>query len=673
MAQDFQVAPRVEVKRLVSTEAVEVERSAALTELLRKGLLIRATEKRLLELFAQGKLFGTVHTCLGEELSGPAVAAALEEGDLVFTNHRGHGHFIARTGMVGELLAEIMGKGTGVCAGRGGSQHLCTGNFFSNGIIGSIVPVAAGLACGCVLKESPAISVAFIGDGTLGQGVVYETFNIVSRWQLPLLVVLENNRYAQSTPQTQTLAGDIEARAAAFGIATARTSVWDPAELLEAAARAVRHVRETRSPFFLRVDCDRLAAHSKGDEIRNPAEIAAYHERDPIRLLAEGDPEGAARLGAEAEALVDEALAKAEAAPPGSIRPDDEDPLPDEPCSFRAAPPGSEERIAAVLREALGRNMERDGRIVLLGEDIEEPYGGSFKVTKGLSDRFPGRVRNTPISEAAICGLGTGLAMSGSIPVVEYMFGDFVMLAADQLVNSAAKFRFAYDNQVQIPLILRTPMGGRRGYGPTHSQSLEKHLLGIPGTLVLALNERCDPGLTYDTLFETVDRPTLVVENKLLYGASVSNKAPAGFAWEISDERFPSARLSPGCKPDLTVVCYGGMLPVAVAAAEALFQNEEIACEILCPQQLFPFNVRPVLDSLRQTGRLLVAEEGQGFAAFGSELIARVVELSASPLAAVRRVSAARHAIPSAGHLEKQTLPDANAIRQAARLLFGIR
>lgn len=657
----------------MSTEAVEVQRAPVLTELLKKAFLIRATEQRLLGLFTKGKLFGTVHTCLGQELSGLAVASALEAGDLVFSNHRGHGHFLACTGMVDGLIAEIMGKQTGVCAGRGGSQHLCAGNFFTNGIIGSTVPIAAGLAFGCVLRESPAISVAFIGDGTLGQGVVYETLNIASIWPLPLLVVMENNRYAQSTPQSQTLAGDIEARAAAFGIPAAATAVWDPADLIRVAGSAVRQVRESRRPFFLRVDCDRLAAHSKGDEIRDPAEVEAYLERDPLRLHSLNEPEEASRFEADAKAQVDAAVESAEAAPIGLVGSEDEDPVGDVPCSFRAAPPpASEERIAAVIREALRRNMERDSRIVLIGEDIEDPYGGAFKVTKGLSERFPGRVRNTPISESAICGIGTGLALGGSIPIVEYMFGDFVMLASDQLINSAAKFRYAYNDQVNVPLILRTPMGGRRGYGPTHSQSLEKHLLGIPGTLVLALNDRCDPGVTYDTLLESVDRPTLVIENKLLYGAVVSSRAPAGFTWEISDERFPTARLRPGCRPDLTIVCYGGMLPVAVAAAEMLFTHEEIACEILCPQQLYPLNAFPVLDSLRTTERLLVAEEGQGFAGFGSELIARVAETAGQALKAVRRISAARHPIPSAGHLERLALPDADSIRRAAKGIFGI-
>ena len=197
-----------------------------------RAMLIRGVEQRLLSLFAEGKLFGTVHTCIGQEWTGIAVAEALIEGDVIFTNHRGHGHFLARTGDVDGLIAEVMGKQSGVCGGRGGSQHLCAGGVFSNGIQGGIVPVSAGIALAQQLQETGRIAVVFIGDGTLGEGAIYEALNIASKWQLPLLVVLENNRYAQSTPQSQTLAGEIEARAAAFGIVAERADTWDPDDAL---------------------------------------------------------------------------------------------------------------------------------------------------------------------------------------------------------------------------------------------------------------------------------------------------------------------------------------------------------------------------------------------------------------------------------------------------------
>ena len=253
-------------------------------------MLIRGVEQRLLSLFAEGKLFGTVHTCIGQEWTGIAIAEALIDGDVIFTNHRGHGHFLARTGDVGGLIAEVMGKQAGVCGGRGGSQHLCAGGVYSNGIQGGIVPVSAGMALAQKLRGTGRIAVVFIGDGTLGEGVIYEAFNIASKWRLPLLVVLENNRYAQSTPQSQTLAGDIEARAAAFGIAAERADTWDPEGLLSTAARCVAAVRRGDGPRFLRIDTYRLMAHSKGDDDREPAEVQAYWERDPLTRFAAEEP-----------------------------------------------------------------------------------------------------------------------------------------------------------------------------------------------------------------------------------------------------------------------------------------------------------------------------------------------------------------------------------------------
>src|SRR5580693_2414746 len=192
-----------------------VTESAATTvsTLYARAILIRAFEQRLLQLFSEGRLFGTVHTCIGQEFTGIAVAEHLQPGDLIFSNHRCHGHYLARTGDVAGLLAEIMGRETGTCGGRGGSQHICAGGVFSNGVQGGIAPVSAGLALAQRLNKTNNIVTVFIGDGTLGEGTLYETLNLASKWNLPLLIVLENNSYAQSTSQSETLAGDIRQRA----------------------------------------------------------------------------------------------------------------------------------------------------------------------------------------------------------------------------------------------------------------------------------------------------------------------------------------------------------------------------------------------------------------------------------------------------------------------------
>jgi 2-oxoisovalerate dehydrogenase E1 component len=640
-------------------------------QMFASAALIREVEQRLLDLFAAGKLFGTVHTCIGQELTGIAVAQALQAGDIIFSNHRCHGHFLARTGNVDGLVAEIMGRQSGVCGGRGGSQHLCDveNGFFSNGVQGGIMPVAAGLAFSQHLRGQNKIGVVFIGDGTLGEGVVYETFNIAGKWALPLLIVLENNSYAQSTSQTQTLSGDILARAAAFGITTKEGSTWSPEELTELARESVDEVRSTGRPVFLKIDTYRLAAHSKSDDDRDRVEVEAHWARDPLRIFSAENPSESASISAHAKSLVDEAVQKAERAPYSALTPSPAATNSNLKVQWSARPTPTAERGVSSIRESLRRNMANDARILLIGEDIESPYGGAFKVTKGLSDEFPGRVRNTPISEAAIVGMGNGLAMGGFLPVCEIMFGDFLALAADQLINHASKFRFMYNDQVRLPLVVRTPMGGRRGYGPTHSQSIEKHFFGLPDTLMLALHERYDPGAVYDQLFASIDRPAIVIENKLLYSAKLATAVPEGFVLEHSDEGYPTTRLGPREKSDVTVFCYGGMVPHVEKALLKAFEDEEILAEMICPIQLYPLNPWPVIESLEATHKLLVVEEGHSFGALGAELIAQIHELRPGLLGRCRRLAAPEHPIPSCGPLETSLLPNVDSIAVAITAL----
>lgn len=634
------------------------------------AILIRTAEKRLLELFSEGKLFGTVHTCIGQEFTGIAIAHALQEGDQVFSNHRCHGHFLATTSDLVGLFSEIMGKSRGVCGGRGGSQHLCAKGFFSNGIQGGIAPVSAGLAFYQKLADSGHIVVLFIGDGTLGEGAIYETLNIASKWELPLLIVLEDNQVAQSTPQVQTLAGNICARASAFGIKTRETSTWETDDLFTAASDCVKYVRARSKPAFLKIDTFRLMAHSKGDDDRDPSIVNSYWDKDPIVKFTKEFPQEAGAIQTEATAAVESAVKAADQAPYPEIDTITEKSAVSSVPKWSKTQIKKQGRVVDRIRNALYENMDRDERIIIIGEDIEAPYGGAFKVTDGLSETFPGRVRNTPISEAAITGLGAGLSINGMFPVCEIMFGDFLTLAADQIINHLSKFRYMYGDQFHVPMIIRTPMGGKRGYGPTHSQSLEKHFLGIPHIEMLAIHSRYDPSLIYNTLFREANSPTLVIENKLLYSKLVTDEVPDGFVLQQSNERFPTTRITPEAEPDVTIVGYGGMLPDIEIAVWHAFEKEEIICEVICPIQLYPLNPWPIIESLKRSGRLLIVEEGQNFAALGAEIISQVMENSPSSLRHVRRIGPPQHPIPSSGPLEKLILPNPDSIETAIAELF---
>jgi 2-oxoisovalerate dehydrogenase E1 component len=634
---------------------------------LRTALLIRRTEQRLLALFAEGKLFGTVHTCIGQEFSAVAVGRSLAANDTVFSNHRGHGHFLATGGTVEELIAEVMGKETGICKGRGGSQHLQKGRYFSNGIQGGIVPVTAGLAMAHKLRGSGGIATVFIGDGTLGEGSLYETLNIASKWELPLLVICENNLFAQSTSQSETLAGDICARAEAFGITTRWHTTYDWQDLFAGIKDSIDDVRRTSRPVFHRVDTFRLMAHSKGDDNRPADYVQSHWDRDPLAILerALADDPRWRTLEKEVDEEVARAADAAERAGFGMIEPP------------RAA--GSrvswrplefpEERTVRSVQRGLDAALEADERVILIGEDIESPYGGAFKCTDQLSARYPGRVRNTPISELAIVGIGNGLALGGFRPVVEIMFGDFVTLTLDQWVNHAAKFAFMFADKVTVPLVVRTPMGGKRGYGATHSQSLERHVVGVPGTRVLCLHHRYPAAELYNRVFDGLDTPTFVIENKALYGKPASAAVANGYTLSVSDEHFPTVRLTPPDSPQLTVVAIGGIATDTEEALDRLFLEHEATADLFLPTQLYPFNIECLMDSLRSTGRLLVVEEGQGFASVGAEIVARASELLGPALRAASRVAAAEHAIPAARPLEQSSLPGVDRILAAAAAL----
>jgi TPP-dependent pyruvate/acetoin dehydrogenase alpha subunit len=288
-----------------------------LADLYGQMVLIRRCEETLLDLFALGKVSGTTHTCIGQEANAVGVVRALDPSlDVVFSNHRCHGHYLAFTGDLEGLLAEVMGKATGACGGKGGSQHLCTGNFYSNGVQGSIVPVAAGVALAERRKRTGAVTVVFLGDGTLGQGVVYECLNIAALWSLPILFVVENNLYAQSTPSFLAVAGSIRDRATPFGVSSAALDTTDVLEIGDAAGAAVESVRRTGRPFFLVLDTYRFSPHSKGDDHRDPAEIASRLERDPLTVAGERLPDGEREQRDRAcEQALAAALAAAESAP----------------------------------------------------------------------------------------------------------------------------------------------------------------------------------------------------------------------------------------------------------------------------------------------------------------------------------------------------------------------
>ena len=643
--------------------------------IFKKAMLIRRVEETLLDLFNKGLMNGTVHTCIGQEFSGVAISEYLSKDDYVLSNHRGHGHYISRTEDIKGLFAEVTGRKTGCSGGIGGSQHLFAHHFFSNGIQGGMTPIGAGIALAQKFKKTNNIVVSYIGDGTFGEGILYETFNISSKWNLPLLIVVENNEISQSTSIFQTMSGSIEKRSNAFDIKYLTAETNEVEKLFEIAREAVEYVREINKPLILEIKTNRLFSHSKGDDNRDFNQVNSLKEKDPINKFAKSNPEAYNKFLSEINASIDQAL---ESALSDEILTEyvNKKSFENKKVTYQSIEENPNKRGNELIYDGLKHLFSTNDDFVLIGEDIETSnsynpgeYGGAFKVTRDLSLLFQERIKNTPISEAAITGIGTGLALAGMKPIVEIMFGDFSTLIFDQLIQHACKFRLMYNNQIEVPLIIRTPMGGGRGYGPTHSQSIEKHFLGITDLSLVALNHRINPAPIFLNILTKINHPHLIIENKLVYTQKVNDKPILGYSILSSDEDFPTVCITPEDETsDCTILCYGGVLQSVEDVLSTVFEEEEISCEVICPMLINPINIAPIIDSVNKSKRLLIIEEGTSVSAWGSEIVALLAEHNVVLKKIIRMGN--NTIIPCSGVAEKNLLPNNKTIIENINRLF---
>jgi 2-oxoisovalerate dehydrogenase E1 component len=632
------------------------------------GMLIRKTEELLLRLFSQGLLSGTTHTCLGQEICAMSVVRALSHPkDVVLSNHRNHGHFLTYSGDFAGLIGEIMGRASGVCGGIGGSQHIAFRRFHSNGVQGGMTGIGVGEALALQRRNEDGIVAIIVGDGTLGQGLLYESLNLASVWGVPALFVVENNGIAQTTPTAATVGGSIEGRGKAFGLDTWQLDDSEPG-FMERAETVVNEVRLRRKPGFLVIETRRLGPHSKGDDMRAPADLSAILARDPLTSIGLTlDAAARSRIDATADEFVADVHAEALASPEAAFVEARRR------CFPAGSPPAMAEgvqdgnistTVRASLNYSLASLLAGHPEVLLLGEDLHEPYGGAFKVTAGLSTRFAGRVISTPISEAGIIGASIGLALAGFRPIVEIMFADFLTLGMDQIYNHAVKFPGMFA-EARVPLVIRAANGGRRGYGPTHSQSPENLMGAVPGLTVLCPSHHHDPGELLRRAVLDWNSPTVFFEHKLLYGRVVD---PAGYRELGADPEDPGAAWFPtllrgASDPDVTFVAFGNSVLLAEAAAEQL-AGEEVATEIVVPSLLAPLAGRTLSKHLSARRRIVVVEEAPAEFGFSAELGA--VLLQAGYSGSYRRVAPPPMPIPAARSLETAVLPSERDVLDAA-------
>jgi 2-oxoisovalerate dehydrogenase E1 component len=644
-------------------------------QMYRQMLRIRFFEERTAQLFKEGFVKGTAHLYLGQEAVATGVCANLQPDDYIGSNHRGHGHCIAKGADLDRMMAELMGRRTGYCGGLGGSMHiadLSLGILGANGIVGATMPLCSGAALSSRLRGTRQVAVAFFGDGGANQGTFHESMNLAKAWELPVVFVCENNRYALSTPARSTTAGEsVAARAAAYSMPGVQVDGNDPEAVYFAMREAVERARAGKGPSLIEALTYRHGQHSVRANLADPRpeqEFREWLERDPIKraeneLVARriSTAEEIEAYRAEVTAEIDRAVEFAKASP----QPDLATALasvyaPHTPTSEPADRAGRTISFVEAINEAMHQEMERDSRVVVMGEDIGLT-GGIFQSTKGLLDRFGAeRVRETPISESTFVGCGVGGALTGLRPVVELQIFDFVALAMDMIVNQAAKFRFMLGGGPTVPVVVRGPAGGGIRLAAQHSQSLESWFTHVPGLVVIG------PSTPYDakgllTAAIRDDNPVVFLESKLLYLNASGPVPEQPYAIPIGKGDVKRAGT------DVTVLATMSMVPRALAAAAEL-EQEGISVEVIDPRTLRPLDEELILESVRKTNRLVIAHEACLHHGFGAEVSALVVEKAFDWLdAPIVRVGAPDMPIPYNDELESQTIPPKSRITEAIR------
>ncbi|MFZ8845067.1 pyruvate dehydrogenase (acetyl-transferring) E1 component subunit alpha [Thermoflexus sp.] len=660
-----------------------------LIDWLYQMLLIRAFEETVEQLYAAGKMHGTMHLYIGQEAVAVGAIAALRPDDYITSTHRGHGHAIAKGQDLRAMLAELLGKETGVCRGRGGSMHLADlerGNLGANGIVAGGIPVAVGAGLSIRMQGQDRVVLCFFGDGAANHGNFHEGLNMAAIWRLPVVFLCENNQYAMSMAVRRAMAAPrVADRAVAYGIPGETVDGMDVVAVYRAVRAAVERARRGEGPTLIEAITYRYRGHSKSDRqvYRTKDEVQAWMARDPIARLREALIARGWLSEAEAAALEErarEAVAEALRAAEGDPEPEvaqltegvyAEDPL-FPPRWIRQAfgsevpvepPAGTRElSYAEALREAMAQAMAADERVFLMGEDIGV-YGGAFGVTQGLIERFgPERVRDTPISENTIVGAGVGAALTGMRPIVEMQFMDFVTLAMEQTVLQAAKVRYMFGGKARVPLVLRLPGGSGTGAAAQHSESLEAWFVHVPGLKVVAPATPYDAkGLLLAALAD--DNPVIFVEHKLLY----RTRGP------VPEEPYlvslgKAAVRRPG--RHLTIVAYSIAVLRALEAAERL-AAEGIEAEVIDLRTLKPYDAETVIASVKKTGKLLIVHEAPLLGGFGGELAAAVAQSEAFAYleASIVRLGGADVPIPYHPRLERAAVPQVEDIVEAARRL----
>lgn len=660
---------------------------------LRQMHEIRNFEDTVYRLLREGTIKGASHLYAGQEAVAVGSVSELEDRDVIASTHRGHGHCgamgdkhakdeAARQDHWNKMMAELMGKSTGYCKGRGGSMHIADvekGNLGSTGIVGGNIPIGTGAALAEKLKDTGAVVLCYFGDGATNTGSFHEALNMGATLLcgLPIVYICENNLYGMSVPfheRSNLCAGqasrisDIADRASSYGIPGTICDGMDVIEVKKAVREAIDRARKGEGPTLVECKTYRWYGHSSSDQrvYRTREEEAEWKERDPItvlgnRLLAEklATQEELDEIAAKATKTIEDATQfaldspypdvselyndvyvpvdqaklaadiKAEAAVLPKIQQIESEvrsiasgPLP----KLKASEMKSlEEKFGVPIKnygqalvDAQREEMKRDDSVIIMGEDVGL-YGGAYAATRGLFDEFgAARVIDTAISEAAIVGAAGGAAMRGIRPIAEIMYIDFMTIASDQLIHNLGYNRYMFGGKTKVPAVVRTEGGVGRSIAAHHSESLEAMFLHIPGIYVVM------PSTPYDAkgLLKAAirdDNPVLFIEHKVLY---------SGVTGPVPDDDYIIPLGVADIKKsgtDATVIAYSRMLHFAMAAADEL-AKEGIHVEVIDPRTLNPLDIDTIAKSVRKTGRLITVSEGYPRCGVGAEIARQLME-----------------------------------------------
>jgi 2-oxoisovalerate dehydrogenase E1 component len=646
--------------------------------LYRTMLLIRLVEERLAKSHQRGLIPGACHTYVGQEAIATGVCAHLTDADAVFSTHRGHGHALAKGLEPRQLIAELYGRETGCSRGRGGSMHLFApeiGMMGTSGIVGPCILQAAGAGYSFQLMNQPHVGVAFFGDGASNNAAFHEGVNLASIWKLPVLFVCENNQFATEVVFSSVAGNDdVSARGAAYGIRSVQVDGNDVLAVLAAARDAVDRARAGDGPTLLECRTYRTRAHAEGMgdfTYRTREEVEKWKERCPIarlkqellgrRLATEGELATIEQEVAE-QTEAAHAFAEQSAYPPAAGATDHvyASGHGGPPRDVPAAPASTRELtyMKATL-EALTEEMEKQPEIFVLGEGIGE-RGGNFATTSGLYAKYgPRRLRDTPICERGFTGLAGGAAMTGTRPVVDFMFADFLLDGVGEIINQIAKMRYMSSGRLRMPVLLRGCIGIGHNAATHHSGSYYSMYAHFPGLrVVVPSSPRDAKGLLKTAL--TGDDPVLFLEHREL----LTVKGP------VPEEEYfidfgQAAVVREGT--DVTVVALALMVHKALAASDTL-AAEGLSVELIDPRTVAPLDVETIIRSVAKTGRLLIVDEDFAHCGVSAEIAAQVVDRGFDELdAPIRRLNGAPSPTPYSPTLEAAVVPDAAAIAQAIR------